>query len=260
MKLSILKNDTRRNVEKIKDYYNDLKNQKDNTLNKKSNFELKSNGGYNTLLSKIGMSNTNAGTKEVNNYQQNFLKNQVKNTLKENTMSIQIPIKQIILEFTADHIRDNAGKYAAGTMLGLGAAAGYLAGDPSHGENLLNHGDTHINQPEHSNAGAGSTTIKLQNSGTHNVNYATGEGASLGDHLKNWGNDRANVNYHNNVMNAVNEDPSFLTGGEKAAVVGAGALGVLGGGAALAHRGGYRLNGSVNLNRMAGPRSRFGKY
>lgn len=206
------------------------------------------------------MGNTNAGIKEVNNYQQNFLKNQIKKSqIRENDMSIQIPIKQIILEFTADHIRDNAGKYAAGTMLGLGGVAGYLAGDPEHGQNLMGSIGNHSTAPEgHPNISGNNdhTEIRMANGANHHANYATGEGAGLGDHLKNWANDRGNVNYHNNVMDAVNDEHSFLTGGEKAGAIGLGAAGILGGGATLAHRNGYR----GSLSRMPGPRTGTGKY
>ena len=130
MKFSLLDKDLRSRIQKFKDLY-DSKLEAKNEPNKKNKPEIKFNHSYDNDLSKTGLGNTLRGTNEV-------IKNQNK-IIKENTMSIQIPIKQIILEFTADHIRDNAGKYAAGTMLGLGAAAGYLAGDPEHGANLLNH-------------------------------------------------------------------------------------------------------------------------
>ena len=223
-KLSILKRDTRPMVQKIIDNLNnnsgDQSKQKNPKLNKQSNIR--------DVSSKVGITNTLMGTKQVLDHQNKIL--------KENTMANQIviPIKDIILEFTADHIRDNAGKYAAGTMLGLGAAAGYLAGDPSHGEHLLgNHSgnETHNVPTNHNNDNVnGATTIKLQNGGTHTVNYKTGEGAGLMDHLKQFGEDRANTNYHHNVMDAVNSDPSFLTTNEKLAggfgLAGAGALGL----------------------------------
>lgn len=135
-KLSLLNKDTSSTIDKIKKIISEKKEKVSlgNESSKKPE-DIKFNHSYDNDLSKTGLGNTLRGTREV-------LKNQnplIKNTLKENTMII--PIKQIILEFTTDHIRDNAGKYAAGSMLGLGAAAGYLAGDPEHGSGFLNQND-----------------------------------------------------------------------------------------------------------------------
>ena len=136
MKFSLLNRDLRSRLEKIKDYHDQKVSQKLNDkLNHSKNNKIKFNHSYDNTLSKVGLGNTMRGTNEVLKNLLNVSKQNINNMnhIKENTMSIQSPIKQIILEFTADHIRDNAGKYAAGTMLGLGAAAGYLAGDPEHG-------------------------------------------------------------------------------------------------------------------------------
>lgn len=219
MNYNLLLRDTKTTPEKMLNKIKYLQDEKDSRNESKN---LQSNSNIRDDISKVGLSNTLMGTKQVIN-------NQNKSILKENAMSkIVVPIKQIILEFTADHIRDNAGKYAAGTMLGLGAAAGYLAGDPSHGEHLFGgHGfggeDNNHSNPVNSHSNDEMTTIKLQNGADHHVNYKTGEGASALDHAKQFMQDRANTNYHHNVMDAVNSDPSFLTTGEK--IAGAGALG-----------------------------------
>ena len=235
VKISILKKDTRPMVQKIFDNLNNQLDSKSNSSNKseKSNNQKQiKQSNIRDDISKVGLTNSLMGTTQVLNNQNNIL--------KENTMSNQIviPIKSIILEFTADHIRDNAGKYAAGTMLGLGAAAGYLAGDPSHGEHLLGShsgNETHNVPTNHNDNVNGATTIKLQNGSTHTVNYKTGEGAGLMDHLKQFGEDRANTNYHHNVMDAVNSDPSFFTTNEKLGM-GAAGLGIAGLGAASTMR------------------------
>lgn len=247
--LSLLNKDTDSTIKKIKKIIEEKKLE-----DSKKDDSIKFNKSYDTLGSQLGITNTMRGTNEVLNHQNKF-------QIKENSMSHIIPIKQIILEFTADHIRDNAGKYAAGTMLGLGATAGYLAGDPEHGSNLLNqvsshtptnvsndHVGTHINDD--------TTTIKMANGTDRHSNFATGQGTGLGDHLKNWASDRGNVNYHNNVMDAVNDDPSFLSGGEKAGLIGAGVLGVGGAAALAAQRKGFR----AKFGRMAGPVNPNGRY
>lgn len=75
-----------------------------------------------------GMTNINTGTREVfrhdiKQYKRNPLINE------GTTMSITIPIKQLILEEgLTEHIQNNASKYAGGALLGAGALAGkYLA-------------------------------------------------------------------------------------------------------------------------------------
>lgn len=156
MKVSLLRRDLRKNTEKIKDNVDELYQLNDSSPNQNT---LRTQTNRNDL-SKSGFSNTLMGSKAVLNPKTNFFKDQsnksqnnnqiTKNKqIKEHTMVI--PIKSIILEFTADHIRDNAGKYAAGTMLGLGAAAGYLAGDPEHGSSLLNHDNSGDNNHQNTN-------------------------------------------------------------------------------------------------------------
>ena len=240
MNYNLLKMDTKTFTQKLKERYENLKQEKEeskNTTLETPKTSVSGNSNIRDELSKVGLSNTLMGTKQVINNQNKIL--------KENTMGKIIPIKQIILEFTADHIREHAGKYAAGTMLGLGAAAGYLAGDPEHGSDLLGKTSSHIGSG-HVSPNEDTTTIKLQNGTSHNVNYKTGEGASLTDHLGKWVEDRGNTNYHHNVMDAVNSDPSFLTTGEK--IGGAAALGATALGAGLmAHK--RRINSNSTIKR-----------
>ena len=119
-KLSLLNKDTSTVIDKIKKV---IAEKKENTSlgneSSKKSEDIKFNHSYNNDLSKTGLGNTMRGTNEVINNQNKIF--------KENSMGKIIPIKQIILEFTADHMREHAGKYAAGTMLGLGTAAGYMA-------------------------------------------------------------------------------------------------------------------------------------
>lgn len=169
------------------------------------------------------------GSNEVINHQNN--------SLKESTMGISIPIKQIILEFTADHIRDNAGKYAAGTMLGLGAAAGYLAGDPEHGAGLMGE-NSPVNKVANnfSNMQHQSDFQKdlAQNSSTTSTNFHNQDKGVIGNL---WGGVKQGAqnlqaeNKFNDLTDAQkeyedikNNDGALLTGGQKAAL-GAGALG-----------------------------------
>ena len=230
MKYSLLKNDTKSRVQKLKEKYDIL------SINKKSEENTKKRTGSNIRddISKIGLSNTLMGTTQV-------LNNQNKSILKENTMSkIVLPIKSIILEFTADHIRDNAGKYAAGTMLGLGATAGYLAGDPEHGGGLLNH-DNHSNDNtpvsgkdtrsdfQKDLAGASSTT----NTTYHNQDR--GLIGNLSNAASKFSQDIRSENKFNDLTQAQkdyndikNNEGSLLSGGQiaglGAGVLGAGAL------------------------------------
>ena len=227
LKLSLLNKDLRTTPEKILDRVNKIHNEKkENDLLTKP---MKINKSYDNILSKTGLGNTMRGSREVINHQ---------NSLKESSMGIKIPIKQIILEFTADHIRDNAGKYAAGTMLGLGAAAGYLAGDPEHGAGLI--GD---NSPatkvasNFSNLGNNQSDFQkdlAQHSSTTTTNYHNQDKGLIGNlwgGLKQGAHNLQAENKFNDLTDAQrdyeeikNNEGSLLTGGQKAAL-GAGALG-----------------------------------
>lgn len=227
LQLSLLNKDLRTMPEKILDKVNKIHNERKET--NLQNEPIKLNKSYDNILSKTGLGNTMRGTNEVINHQNN--------SLKESTMGITIPIKQIILEFTADHIRDNAGKYAAGTMLGLGAAAGYLAGDPEHGAGLVgDHSPVAKVANNFSNMQHPSDFQKdlAQNSSTTTTNYHNQDKGIIGNL---WGGVKQGVsnlqaeNKFNDLTNAQqeyenikNNEGSLLTGGQKAAL-GAGALG-----------------------------------
>lgn len=240
MKVSLLKKDLRRNIEKIKDNVHDLYNKNTSTASINNNLRTHTNRNE---LSKAGLSNTLMGSKAVLNPKTNFFRDQSnknqKNTnqLKENTMVI--PIKQIILEFTADHIRDNAGKYAAGTMLGLGAAAGYLAGDPEHGSGLLNHttdnsSGHNYNYPDHRtdfqkdlNNAAVTKTAEFHNENKGILGNISNSMNHFKDNLKaeNKYNDLSDAQEeYNNIKNS---DGRLLTYGQMAGLGGAG-LGAIG--------------------------------
>ena len=122
MNYNLLNRDTRTFTQKFKDKMDHLKSEKEKDKfneDKSVDKSTSTNSNIRDDLSKVGLSNTLMGTKQVINNQNKIL--------KENSMGKIIPIKQIILEFTADHMREHAGKYSAGTMLGLGALAGHLA-------------------------------------------------------------------------------------------------------------------------------------
>ncbi len=227
LRLSLLNKDLKTMPEKIMDKVNKLNNEKkENDLQDKP---LKLNKSYDNILSKSGLGNTMRGSNEVINHQNN--------SLKESTMGISIPIKQIILEFTADHIRDNAGKYAAGTMLGLGTAAGYLAGDPEHGAGLMGE-NSPVNKVANnfSNMQHQSDFQKdlAQNSSTTSTNFHNQDKGVIGNL---WGGVKQGAqnlqaeNKFNDLTDAQkeyedikNNDGALLTSGQKAAL-GAGALG-----------------------------------
>lgn len=227
-KLSLLNKDTSSAIDKIKKI---ISEKKENTESSKKTEDIKFNHSYDNDLSKTGLGNTLRGTREV-------LKNQnplIKNTLKENTMII--PIKQIILEFTADHIRDNAGKYAAGSMLGLGAAAGYLAGDPEHGAGFLNQSDKDsggfLTKPDTRSDFQKDLGHATQTTTTQYHNQDKGLIGNAVDAVKGFaGNMRAENKFNDLTQaqeeynNIKNNEGSLLTGGQMAALGG----GVLGAG------------------------------
>ena len=227
-KLSLLNKDTTSVIDKIKKI---ISEKKESTESSKKIEDIKFNHSYDNDLSKTGLGNTLRGTKEV-------LKNQnplIKNTLKENTMII--PIKQIILEFTADHIRDNAGKYAAGSMLGLGAAAGYLAGNPEHGAGFLNQNDNEsggfLAKPDTRSDFQKDLGHAVQTTTTQYHNQDKGLIGNAVDAVKGFaGNMRAENKFNDLAQaqeeynNIKNNEGSLLTGGQMAALGG----GVLGAG------------------------------
>ena len=227
-KLSLLNKDTSSAIDKIKKI---ISEKKENTESSKKTEDIKFNHSYDNDLSKTGLGNTLRGTREV-------LKNQnplIKNTLKENTMII--PIKQIILEFTADHIRDNAGKYAAGSMLGLGAAAGYLAGNPEHGAGFLNQNDNEsggfLAKPDTRSDFQKDLGHAVQTTTTQYHNQDKGLIGNAVDAVKGFaGNMRAENKFNDLAQaqeeynNIKNNEGSLLTGGQMAALGG----GVLGAG------------------------------
>ena len=144
-----------------------------------------------------------------------------------------IPIKEMIIEEgLTDAIQRHASKISGGILLGSGAAAAHAAnGGDFHLGN--SGGETTSNEHQTTNKNEDTTTIKLPNGTDRYVDYSKEQGTGLKDHLGNWVDDRSNVNYHKNVMDAVNSDPSFLTGGEKlglgvAGTLGLGALGLKG--------------------------------
>lgn len=208
-KISLLKRDTRTRIKKISDtIFNDS-----NNLESKQNKPIKFNHDPKKLINQMGIGNIFQGTRDSLNYQKNIY--QKNKQLKEQTMSIKIPIKQIILEFTADQFRDNANKASAATWLGLGGVGGYLAaGGEIH--NPFSHPGT-LDHPTETTPGQTSPniktdsnemTIKVPTAGQHHVNYNTGEGGSLMDHIKQYGEDQSNIENHQRLMNAVNAKPN----------------------------------------------------
>ena len=217
------------NIEKLKKFIDEKAS---NESQKKK--PIKENRDHKSELSKAGLKNTHDGIRSSINY--------TKNTLKESTMII--PIKQIILEFTADHIRDNAGKYAAGTMLGLGAAAGYLAGDPDHGSHLM---DNHESNG-HSQYPAGTTNpvhydtrsdfqkdlaknVQSTNTEYHNQNRGIignlTHGLGMGvDNLRHENKFNDLTDKQNDYNESLNSEGNLLTSGQKwgAGLAGAGYL------------------------------------
>lgn len=227
IKISLLGKDLRTTPEKIMDKVNKIYREKKELNQDDTN--IKVNKSYDNVLSKTGLGNTLRGTEEVINHQNK--------SLKESTMgTIKLPIKQMILEFTADHIRDNAGKYAAGTMLGLGAAAGYLAGDPEHGANLMGE-HSPIDKVVNNVAGNHQSDFQkdlAQNVSTTNTDYHNQNKGILGNlwgGVKQGAENLKSENKFNDLTDAQreyedikNNDGSFLTGGQKA-MLGAGVLG-----------------------------------
>lgn len=229
LRLSLLNKDLQTIPEKIMAKVNKLYNErKENDLRNKP---LKLNKSYDNILSKTGLGNTMRGSQEVINHQNN--------SLKESTMGITIPIKQIILEFTADHIRDNAGKYAAGTMLGLGAAAGYLAGDPEHGAGLMGENSpvnkvaNNFSNMQHQsdfqkdlskNISSTNTEFHNQNRGIiGNITHGLGIGV---DNIKHENKFQDLADKQDEYNNTLNSEGSLLTSGQKA-MLGIGGAGLL---------------------------------
>lgn len=128
------KKDTRTQLEKRIDKFQQKYISKDDAKNTKGTKDSKLiNVGKdpNSLLRQAGLSDSFAGVRASNNYTNKKIigENNMSN-LQNVQNSNKIPIKKIILEFTADHFREHAGKYSVGTMLGAGAGLGYLAANP----------------------------------------------------------------------------------------------------------------------------------
>lgn len=187
-------------------------------------------------LSKAGMANIFMGQKQSGLNKNPLLQKNQENTLTENTMNKFIPIKEMIIEEgLTDMIQRNASKISGGILMGAGAAAAHAAnGGDFHLDGLNKDSEPKINTSGTvANSNEDTTTIKLPNGTDRHVDYSKEQGTGLKDHLGNWIDDRSNVNYHKNVMDAVNSDPSFLTGGQKfglgvAGTLGLGALGLKG--------------------------------
>lgn len=248
-KLSLLRRDTRTRIKKITDNLFDEKNIDPTNKDPK---QIKLNKDPKHLLNKIGIGNTFQGTREVFNYQKNvFQKNK---QLKESTMSISIPIKDIILEFTADQFRDNANKASAATWLGAGALGGYVAGG---GEIQNPFSSGHHSAEITPTPGTPATpatpavtdsdnevTIKLPKNTQHHVDYGTGAGGGFMDHLRQYGEDQANIEHHKKVLSVAQSQPNQnwlddkIESTVKPIAYGAAGIGTLGLGAmALAARG-----------------------
>ena len=194
-------------------------------------------------LSKAGLANIFMGQKQSGLNKNPMLDtNEIKKSnLTENTMRNIIPIKEMIIEEgLTDAIQRNASKISGGLLLGAGAAAAHAAnGGDFHLGN--SGGETTANEHQTTNKNEDTTTIKLPNGTDRHVDYSKEQGTGLKDHLGNWVDDRSNVNYHKNVMDAVNSDSSFLTGGEKLGLGGAALAGGLGLGLSSAAKRGYRV-------------------
>lgn len=245
-RLSLLTRDLRSKHDKLIDNFNSKirdKNLELNNLNKSNKPEVKFNHSYDSDLSKTGLSNTLRGTNEVlSNQLRTNSKNSNQKIIKENIMVI--PIKQILLEFTADHIRDNAGKYSAGTMLGAGLGLGYLATDPEHGANLFG---GHDNEPTNNHSAAHpaahdnrsdfqkdlSKNVSSTNTEYHNQNrgivgnIAHGLGMGM-DNLKQENKFQDIADKQNEYNEALNNEGNLLTAGQKLGIgaTGIGALGL----------------------------------
>jgi len=242
------KKDTRTQLEKRIDKFNrgtEITKDSNNFNNASKDPKLKNVGkDPNSILRQAGLSDSFAGIRASNNYTNKKIIGESSMQNLQNIRKLQnsntIPIKKIILEFTADHFREHAGKYSVGTMLGAGAGLGYLAANPDalDGDSV---GNDHNGQPTKV-SGSNDTRSDFQKdlaknvSSTNTFQHNQNKGL-FGNLAQGLGTGLDNVkaeNKFNNMTDAQreyedlkNSDGDILTTGQKimGVALGAGALG-----------------------------------